>query len=94
MLESIDHAASRRSVEADCCRQRRLIDARLLGDGIERGKLHRRQVEANCLCTCLEYLCRLLVQSPDQVPRHLNALHRCFRVQRGVPAVDSLHILT
>jgi hypothetical protein len=79
-LQPVDHAADGGAVEADGGRQAGLVDAGLLGNGIERGELHRRQVDADGLHLRLEHLGRLLVQPPDQVPGHRDPVHRCVRL--------------
>ena len=80
MLQAVDHPADGGAVEADGRGQAGLVDAGLLGNGVERGELHRGQVEARGLRLCLKDLCRLLVQPADQVPGHLDPVHPCLRL--------------
>ena len=75
-LQALDHSADRGTVEADRRGQAGLVDGGLLGNRIERCELHRREVEARGLHLRLKDLRRLLVQASDQVPGHLDPVHR------------------
>jgi hypothetical protein len=64
-LQPVHHAGHGGSVQADACGQRALVDVGLVVDGLQRGKLHRRDAVGFGLLQ--EDGHRDLLQAPDVV---------------------------